>query len=526
MLKQKLQETIDTWKWCIIYCRVSSDRQVHEGNGLNSQEKRCRDYAKSKGYIVVKVFYDEGVSGGLFTRPAMRELIAYLDANQYKRYVVLFDDMSRFARDVEVHIQLKTELVARGAKLECLNFNIDDSPESEYAELVLAAGNQYQRKYNRRQVIQKMKARLDDGFWAFGPPPALINSKHPVYGRLLTAHEPLSSIYKELIESYEKGMINTLEEGRDFLDKKYKDSNINRKTSLNGVKNILTEILYTGWLEYKPWGVPLKKAKHEGFISIDTYHNVQKKLLGKAKAPLRKDYSIDFPLRNFVLCNDCKKAITASWHTGRSQRYPHYFCKQKGCPLYNKTIQKALIEEHFENLLYGITPNEEVIEFAKAVLLDIWANRDVLEQDSNTRSQKLITELESQKKQLLQRAAKATSEEIAKEYETEAVKIIEQINSLKESLPKRIYYEENFGTACDIVLPKIEEPILMWKSPNPKDQRLLLEMYFEEKIPYDINEGFGTASLACLPNLLAVKLEDKNQLVEMPGVEPGSAKAS
>ena len=50
----------------IIYCRVSSDRQVKEGNGLDSQEKRCRDFAISKGYLVEKVFHEEGIKGELF----------------------------------------------------------------------------------------------------------------------------------------------------------------------------------------------------------------------------------------------------------------------------------------------------------------------------------------------------------------------------------------------------------------------------------------------------------------------------
>ncbi|MEI6092951.1 MAG: recombinase family protein, partial [bacterium] len=37
---------------CVIYCRVSSERQVTEGHGLEGQEKRCRDYAEHKGYKV------------------------------------------------------------------------------------------------------------------------------------------------------------------------------------------------------------------------------------------------------------------------------------------------------------------------------------------------------------------------------------------------------------------------------------------------------------------------------------------
>src|ERR1035437_6871310 len=140
----------------LIYCRVSSQRQVDEGNGLGSQEQRCRMYAQNKEYEVVRVFPDEGISGGLFERPAMQKLIAYLDEHPLENFTIIFDDLARFARNVKVHIQLKAELQSRGAKLECLNFNYDDSDESEMAELMLAVSNQYQRKSNRRQVVQKM----------------------------------------------------------------------------------------------------------------------------------------------------------------------------------------------------------------------------------------------------------------------------------------------------------------------------------------------------------------------------------
>lgn len=94
----------------VIYCRVSTEKQVTDGNGLDSQEHRCKEYAASLGLEVENVFRDEGISGGLFDRPAMKSLISYLDKNWQNKYFVIFDDLKRFARDVEVHIKLKAEL--------------------------------------------------------------------------------------------------------------------------------------------------------------------------------------------------------------------------------------------------------------------------------------------------------------------------------------------------------------------------------------------------------------------------------
>lgn len=508
----------------LIYCRVSSERQVNEGNGLGSQERRCRDYAHARGYKVIKVFYDEGVSGSLFGRPAMNNLISYLDDNQNETFIIIFDDLSRFARDVIVHIQLKTELISRGAKLECLNFNFEDNDESEYAELVLAAGNQYQRKQNRRQVIQKMKARIDSGYWPFCYPPGLVNKNDPVHGKILVSHEPFASIFKKAIEEYRDGITNTLEQVQSSINLQYKEKNINKTISLSGTQRVLTNILYAGWIDYKPWNVPLQKGKHKGFVTKETYDAVQKKLFSKSKATLRSDYNEDFPLRGFIICPDCKRPMTAAWHSGRNKKYPYYHCKQPGCPLKDKVVLKKNIEEDFNNLIERLKPNNDMFSLIKEVLLDTWKNRDEVEEDNKKVFIKELGRLEEKKKRFMDRISSSINESIIKEYEKELMKILNQKQLVESQLPKKIYSQENFGTACKIVFKYMENPVVMWQSPNYKDKRLLLEMYFEEKMPYYIKEGLGTASLAPLPKLLANKDASKNHLVEMPGFEPGSEK--
>lgn len=86
----------------LIYCRVSSTKQKLEGSGLASQEHRCRQYAEGKGYAVEAVFPDDSSGGGDFMkRPGMRAMLAYLDAQKGTPYVVIFDDLKRFARDTE-----------------------------------------------------------------------------------------------------------------------------------------------------------------------------------------------------------------------------------------------------------------------------------------------------------------------------------------------------------------------------------------------------------------------------------------
>lgn len=509
------------WK-ALIYCRVSSQRQVNEGHGNDSQEKRCRDLATLKNYKVEKVFPEEGVSGSLFERPAIQSLIKYIDDHPHEKYVVIFDDLSRFARDVKVHIQLKAEFASRGVKLECLNFNFEDSDESEMAELMLAVSNQYQRKSNRRQVIQKMKARLENGYWPFMPPKGLVNKKDAIHGKLLVPYEPHASIFKKAIEKYRDGILITQDEVRLCLHEEYRLANLSNRPSLSTTVDILKNPLYAGYIEYPDWKVPFMKAKHEGFISLETYNIVQERLQGRTKPWKRRDYSIDFPLRPHVLCAGCNNPMTASWNKGRSARYPNYFCRRKGC-IYNwKVVSKYKLESEFEAMLSAVKPEEELIELTKDVLLEQWDIR--LEKYAEYRARLAIEIDETEKaiKSYLERIRKTTDEDIIAIYEEEIKELKRKKKDGELSLAKQSYTSSQFGTASEKVFNTLKKPLDMWRSDEYNDKRTILYMYFEEELKYDYKIGFGTANLAYPINLIKELGQAKKPSVEMSGSDPES----
>src|SRR5665213_1433088 len=185
----------------LIYCRVSSERQKTEGHGLDSQEQRCQLYCEQRGYEIERVFKDSFTGGGDFMRrPAMADLLKHIDKHPHKSYVVVFDDLSRLARDVEAHLKLRAAFHFRKTELECLNFDFDESPEGKYVEVIMAGNAELHRAQNRRQVIQKQKARIELGYWPFYPPPAYEQIKTAGHGKLLTLHEPEATIIKTALE--------------------------------------------------------------------------------------------------------------------------------------------------------------------------------------------------------------------------------------------------------------------------------------------------------------------------------------
>src|SRR3990167_8274326 len=222
----------------IIYCRVSSERQKTEGHGLDSQEHRCRELASQKGYEVERVFRDSFSGGGDYTkRPAMSELLAHMDCKPYNSYVVIFDDLKRLARDTEQYIKLKRALELRRAVVECPNFVFTASPEGQYVETIMAATAQLEREQNRRQVMQKMKARLELGYWTFPDmPTGYVFKRDPVHGMLPVIVPKVAEIIKEALEGFASGRFQEQEDVRRFLAER--DAREGKPVYLSWVKRL------------------------------------------------------------------------------------------------------------------------------------------------------------------------------------------------------------------------------------------------------------------------------------------------
>ncbi len=499
----------------LIYGRVSSMGQDPE-----SQEHRCRQHAQTKGYPVEEVFPDKFTGGGDFwKRPQLKRLLNHIDENPHKKYVVIFDDLKRFARDTEFHIRLRKEFKSRDVKIECLNYNFEDSPEGEFVETMFAAQGQLERQQNRRQVIQKMKARLERGYWSFDAPPGLKYIKDPVHGKILIADEPKASIIKKALEGFADNTfpnqvdVQAFLESRNFFHRKK-----HKKVNLEQVKRILTRILYTPFIEYPDWGITRRKGYHQAFISLETFEKIQDKLSGTAKTVARKDVHLDFPARGFVLCSVCGKPYTASWTTKRKgYRKPYYRCNKPGCIEKNKSIPRENIEGGLGEILKKIRPYKEVLDLTKEVALDIWNERTLDTKQAEMEIEKEITNINVETERIVERITKTDNEVVIGAYE----KKIEELTNKKLLFEERkgkpnLYSGVDFETALDEVFGYIENPYKMWANGIFEDKRLVLRMVFTEHLVYNKKSGFETASFS-LPITLFQQSANSNSLLVDPG---------
>lgn len=187
-------------------------------------------------------------------------------------------------------------------------------------------------------------------------------------------------------------------------------------------------------------------AKHEPLISFATFQTVQDRLKGTAYAPARKDISEHFPLRGFITCACCSKPLTACWSKGRTQKYPYYLCKTKGCAEYRKSIKRDKLEGDFEALLKELKPAANLFTMAFEIFRDLWAEKEATVEEDRVAIQSQITQNERKVAQLVDRLVDADNQTLIKAYESRLQEMENAsihslsagVRSTRLSLPRRL----------------------------------------------------------------------------------------
>ena len=480
----------------LIYCRVSSTKQRTQGSGLDTQEHRCRQYAATHGLDVEAVFPDDVSGGGDFMkRPGMRALLSYLEAQPGKEYVVIFDDLKRFARDTLFHLILRKELQSRGATVKCLNFSFEDSPEGKFSEIITAASGELERAQIGRQNFQKSKARLEAGYaitraaygYKYVPSP---NGG----GKVLVPDEPLASTVRDALEGYASGRFASQAEIQRFLEADPHFPKVgNGFVRPMTVTRMLKKVVYAGYIESMSHDVSLRKGRHDALISFETFQIIQDKLEGKKRAPAaRKDYNVDFPLRGFVSCKCCGNAMTAAWSKGKYRRYAYYRCETRGCDAKSKSVARAKLEAGFEEIIQRLAPSRGLVELAGVMFQDAWALKEqsIREEQAAWKSQ--MKAIEKDIETTLDKIIDTENKSVIRAFEKRIDKLEKQKIVLMEKASKPLPEAKSKRECMELSLKFLSNPWNIYKNGNHAVKQTVLRLAFAEPLTYCPKEAYGT----------------------------------
>ena len=506
-------------KW-LIYCRVSSKQQVKEGSWLLSQESVCRRYASQTLWLEVeKVFNDDGESGAIFDRKSIRKLFDYIDENLFETYVVIFEDLNRFSRDVEVHSKLKREFKKRRVELKCPNFTFEDTPEWGFQENISVAVSQYEREKNRQRVISRQKERLLAWFYCFSVPIGYKYIKSEHWGKIVVKDDNWK-IVKSALEKYAHNELESLRDVEKYLSKK------NVKTSRTSLGRALTNEFYTGYYRCESMGISKTRGKHQAIISEVIYEAIQDKLNSKAQVLKhslqanreRKDVSSDFPLRGLLYCESSQKLLSGGWSKGRSKKFP-YYTYPRNSPMKGKSINRDEFHNEFETYLESIIPKESVFEaFRKAVKI-VSDESENVHNELQESLKKELTQIERKISNYVTRIGDTQSEALIENYEK---KLLECESEKKRILRDLEREPKNVWTGILEKSESIRNALQIWKKSRLKNKKTLLKNIFPEWIPVNEKKSVWTATFSLIYQTLSLWERDKNQMVGRPGFEPGT----
>ncbi|MCB1381104.1 MAG: recombinase family protein, partial [Alphaproteobacteria bacterium] len=504
-------------KFGVAYCRVSDTKSGARGDGLRSQETRCREFAEHAGITILRVFYDD-MTGGSIDRPGMKEMLTFLAEHRGDGVVVIIDDISRFARDVRGHWDLRDLLREAGGKLMSPRMEFNDDADSRMVENMMATFAQHQREKNAEQTKNRMRARVMNGFWVFQAPVGYKYQGVRGQGRVLIKDEPVASIVRDALEGYANGRFENQAEVMRFLQ----DNPLFPKDGSGIVRNqrvsiLLRQCVYAGYVEAPKWGVSLREGQHEPLISFETFQRIQDRINGATYAPRRKNLNEDFPLRGHVACADCGTPLTACWSHGSHGKYPYYHCPKRGCDSYGKSIRRDKIEGEFEELLKSLQPSEKAFAVARKMLRKWW---DYLLAQSGAQTKALserAAEIDRDIKKTLDRILNASVPTVISAFEQRIDQLEKEKLLIKEKMSSGGRPKSSFDDTVRTALAFLANPWNLWASERLEDRRTVLKLAFADRLSYSRSEGFRTANMTLPFKVLGTFLGDENEMAHPTG---------
>jgi len=142
-------------KKVILYVRVSHENQVTNGQSIDNQIYRLKNYAEMKGYRNVIVLSDNGISAKNMKRASFIKMIEMVRADEVEAIIVL--SLSRFARNLIDTLNTLGLLNEHNVTFHSLSESVDTSTAvGRFFLTVLASLAQLERE----QVGERIKSVL------------------------------------------------------------------------------------------------------------------------------------------------------------------------------------------------------------------------------------------------------------------------------------------------------------------------------------------------------------------------------
>ncbi len=349
---------------CAIYTRKSAEEGLEqEYNSLDAQRDACRAYIesqKAEGWMVHPgAFDDGGISGGTIERPALKKLLALVEAGKVQVIVVYkIDRLTRslpdFARIVEVLDKQSASFVSVTQQ-----FNTTTSMGRLTLNVLLSFA-QFEREVTSERIRDKIAASKKKGIWMGGYPPL----GYDINNRRLIQNNAEAETVKRIFElALETPSLTDLERqlAEENIGAKSWRSQSGRQSgggplTRSALARMLRNPVYIGKIRHGEKGY---EGEQSAIVDDELWTRVQSALDGRAHERVSKiNTTFEAPLRGLIF-DDRGNRMVATYVKKKNRIAYRYYAsapairgqKEKAGTI--SRINAAWLENKIEKIIEG-----------------------------------------------------------------------------------------------------------------------------------------------------------------------------
>ena len=408
--------------------RVSTDKQIQEGQSIAAQQRKVDFLAKRQKVDVVRYFV-EHYTGFKTDRRILNELFAFLNENPDVSCVYV-GDIDRLTRGgTEVYLALKRQLYEINVdlvdttgiiqpsrnRLEHLDVEYDWAVESpsHYAEIFMAEKARVERSDILVRTVGSQVQLTREGYQVrpanYGYRNVKISTAEGKKKTVMEPHPEEARFVRRIFQMRAEGKTTDEQIAQhvnatgyrsrtrrvfDQETRKVVGQTQHKPMHAKQVQRLVKKPIYCG-VRLDAWNNgEAVEAQVEPLVSIALFNAanrgevaVSRDAQGKPKIernPTRyrnHRHNPEFLLRHVVRCDHCGKPMLASRSRGKSGKHFGYYHCNRGHPYFG--VSKAEFETTIAKYLDGLQAKPGFLDLFREVVRDVWIqkNRTIHEQD-------------------------------------------------------------------------------------------------------------------------------------------------
>lgn len=436
---------------CVAYIRVSTEKQVEEGYGLESQQRDIKEYCQKNNMIISHWYIDAGLTGmEMSKRVALQELIS--DLKKIDKVVIY--KLDRLARDsVDALNMIEKIFVPRDVEvLSVHDFAKYKTPQDKFQTQIMAAVAEYDRNTMLLRMRGGMLERIKEGYWPGGGNTPYCYSYSKETGTLVPIPERKKQA-NEAIDLFLQG----------YSDVKIRDM-LGFKSEMV-VRSLLASPVNIGYIPYKG---KIYKGKHEPIFELDKFNlaqEVRKNRRKKKTTCINKEPNL---LTGLCYCGVCGCSMRyQKWTHGKHKIYCCSRDKSMSyLPNYNANCDNTLE--------WAVDIEKQVEEEIMKISLNLSSEKPVAKQSKIEILQSQIKKEENRRKRFFNLYADGNDDVLLS---------IKEINNTIKSLKEQLETERSntdLNRKKSVTYKNIKKIADVWDSIDKKDKNIILKSIIDK----------------------------------------------